>query len=292
MTMKVDMNITCGRFSWTESHYDLNASNFLAAVPDATTLAGLRGQLCGTGAAVVGVRISEVPGNRNVDDLNIGKQIGTWPTDPSGLHYAAAFPNQAALIKLQTATINKNLYLAGLPAGIFNQPGGSVPGITLDGVVNSPLFAYLNALAPIGQSGGIWGCRVRDTSQEQNSSGLVTSATYPGSVGVVTQAAPTWAAGDEVFLTGWRRLNTGLPGLSGEWVVQAVVAPVAPATGPWTTFLLNSQAVSPTNFNSPGTIDLLSYVYHPYETWSIVKAVTRKRGGSYGAPRGRSRVRK
>lgn len=294
MTMKVDLNMNLGRASWTETHYYLASSDFLTAAAAAATLANARSQLLGVGATMGPLRISDVPANRNVDDVQYNHGTGSWPADPTGLLYAAQHPNVALLVRLQGPTQNKLLYLGGCPNKIFNQPGGSVPGVTFDGVFNPPFFAYMGLLTNSGGSPGSspWGFRARNSTGELSATSLVQNAAYPGMIGVVTQSPPTWSQGQEVWLTGWRRINTGLPGLSGGWVVGGILAPVPPATGPWTTFLANSGGVSTTNFRAPGQINGLNYSYVPYETYAVLKAVTRKRGGSYGAPRGRSRARR
>ena len=136
-------------------------------------------------------------------------------------------------------------------------------------------------------TGNAFGFRSRISSGQLQSQGLVTNATYPGMIGVVTAVTLSLNVGQSVLLKGWRRNNTRLGGLSGGFVIGGVLPPVAPATN-WTYFLLNTATVSPTNFLGLGTIGPLAFQFLPYEGFEPIKAVAHKRGASYGAPRGKS----
>ncbi len=317
MTLKFDMIMSCSDQTWSETHYYLQASDLPQTTGPFNALAALRQGVLGNYAFVVGYRISEVPANRVVQDEDwppVSPITGYWPpSDLNGL-YTATLPNVSILVRM-TGQPNysappKNLYLACPPRAATtvvppnNVDLGNLPAFTTN------LGRYMGMLtgSNMPQAGppdiaqNAWGYRARQRGNSVNVLQINTNAGFPNTVGIVTQnALPGIGFGPtanppgtslEVYLTGQRRVNTRIPGLSGAWTVSAILPPVAPATSPYTYFLAGSGNVVPTNFPKPGVIAPLDYQYVPYSWfWTLDRAGTRKRGGSIGLRRGRSRIR-
>jgi hypothetical protein len=295
VTIKVTLELLQERRAWTEAHYAITAATFADAAAPATNLGILRAACCGNKATLTGIRLSEVPANRVVDDVPFpGPYGGTWPSDPTNLVYDSAFGNMALLFSMTgliasaTAAPPKHLYLAGLPVETFQVGAGGGDDFTLTGPVNAAVSAYLNYLAFAGQQ--YWGYRTRSNLNRTQAQGLVTNALTPVQIGVVAPTLPGVVAGSEVFLTGWKRTNTRIQGLEGAFRVASVTTAAGPPSIS-TYYLFNTGNVSPLNFNDPGFITPLSFQFAAYQSWDPVKTVTRKRGGSLNGPRGRSRVR-
>ncbi len=310
MPLKVDLFMALNGQTYSESHYYL-LGNTLPVLPGPFTyLAALRAACLGYGAALTGIRISTVPASGTTQDLYFGisQYVPVWPLDPIGGTYQATIPNDAVLIRMTSGLFGafpeKSLYLASPPSVAISTLTRDPADLGSNAAFNTALGQYMylltGAITPNSTSTatqGQWGYRVRDRSTPFQAGVPVTNAGYPGMIGIPTfNQLPNvgFLPGNthEIYITGYRRINPRLQGLSGVWRVGAILPPVAPAVFPWTYFLLNSGNVSPTNFSTIGQAAPLAYLYEPYGPfWSVDKAVTRKRGESIGARRGRSKIR-
>ena len=135
----------------------------------------------------------------------------------------------------------------------------------------------LNTLCNVGAA-PTWGFRSRLNVAALQATGLATNGLFPGEIGVTVPTTLGVNVGDEVYLTGWRRINTRSPGLAGAWQVVGILPPSS-GPGPWTYFLGQSGNVSPTNFLALGKIAPLVYTYLPYASWTIKSSTSRKKGG-------------
>ena len=310
MPLKFDMFMSLNGQTWSESHYFLPGSTLPVQTAPFTSLMSFRAACLGRGASVTGGRISTVPGSEVTEDIYLspGGYTPSWPVDTVYGSYNATIPNDSLLVRMSaqdyTAAPIKSLYLASPPSIAISTSSHNPNDLGTDASFNTALGQYMYQLtnnpAP-GNFNGVnqstWGYRVRDTSLELNALAPVTNSGYPGMIGIPTLVAiPNvgFMPGNvhEVYITGYRRINPRLQGLSGKWSIYQFTSPVAPATFPYTYYLNGSGNVSPTNFSTIGLIAPMTYVYRPYGLlWNVDKAVTRKRGESIGARRGRSRIR-
>jgi hypothetical protein len=311
MPLKVELQMeSCGQ-TWSESHYYLAAASVPTDTQPMNNLASYRAPCLGANAQVTGVEISDVPGNRLVETLffpNGGKR-GKFVSDEQDLRGDAVTPNNALLINMTAGgAINgppKKLYLAGVPQATISTFGDNRDQLGDYPQFVSQLASYMAFLTgnfkPNSTSSDVqalWGYRARDNAGDVKSAGDPTAGPGPDfHIGIQTSLAlPGVGTGVgqtlHVYLTGWRRKNPRLPGLSGVWQVSLIAPPIAPAAGPWTYYLQGSSRVDATNFVSIGKIGPLAYKYPAYGPyWSIERAVTRKRGESIARRRGRSPIR-
>lgn len=308
MPVKVELLMEAFGQSWSEAHYWLLNGNLQQALSQGTVLATYRALALGLGANVTAVRASAVPANLSTTSNNNGG-FGWFPNviaDPTKTIWQATLPNVSLLLRLFSTTVlqapPKALYLAAPPT-IAVQGGANQnqdDNIVANGGATflQNLKAYLFQLTGYSppnssQPQTLWGYRIRDLSASVNALGVVASAGAPAMIGIQT-LSPLFqvVAGSEVYVKGFRRLNDEQPGLNKTWRVASVISANPPTVPLYTYFLLNSGAISPTNFQSFGIIAPLEFLYVPYDAnYDIVKAVTRKRGGSIGLRRGRSRTR-
>jgi hypothetical protein len=310
VTLKIDLLMSLNGQTFSESHYLIGADQLPIPSYLITPLAAARAQCLGAGGQITGIRCSTVPASRITQDFFFDELVyaPSWPPDLIGGTYDATIPNDAILLRLSAATFtsapDKSLYLAAPPSVAIRTRGGNPRDLGSNANFNTALGRYmylltgnnvpntLNAVSPTP-----WAYRVRDQTAEFQGLAPVTNAGFPGMIGVPTYSQlPNvgFAQGDthEIYITGYRRINPRIPGLSGAWTVGGITAPVPPATFPWTYYLMNSGNVSPSNFSSIGQVAPLKFLYPNYGPfWSVDKAVTRKRGESIGARRGRSRTR-
>ncbi len=289
--VKVTMFMQQGKYTWSEAHYLLNYFDFPSALAPAYGMCTLRAKCLGNNAALVGCRLSLAPSNRQVYDLNpqVWPAHGSWPSDPGGGNYSSDLAYSALLVKVLGVTSSKNLYFAGVPDNVILTDPSAPDGYVQTPSFATPFYNYMVFIASLAGNTGV-GFRSRDKSQDVFSLGLVTNALYPNAIGVqAISALPGIGLHSEVYLSGWRRSNTRIPGLSGAYQVVGYI-PAGISGGNDTYFLGETGNVSPTNFLGLGNIGPLLYNYIGYQGWDVRKAVSRKRGGSYGLPRGRSRA--
>lgn len=308
MPVKVELLMEAFGQSWSEAHYFIPSDDLVVATGFGAALAAWRALCLGIGAGVTAVRASKVPGNRTTQSFN-NSGAGWQPTpiaDPTKTIWQATLPNVSLLLRLYHSGANahppKSLYLACPPTVAVQ--GGADLNQDVNIVANGGAAFLQNLRNYLRQLTGLsppsppviqntWGYRTRDDSGFQPAQGVVASAGAPAMVGIQTLTALIGiGAGMEVYVKGFRRENDEDPGLNGTWRVASVILSNPPTVPYNTYFLHNSGAVSPTNFVTYGIIMPNDYLYVPYDpNYDIVKAVTRKRGGSIGLRRGRLRTR-
>jgi hypothetical protein len=293
MSIKVTMFFSAFNYSWSESHYLLGVTAFAPAISAASFLANYRQNLLGFNAYLVNVRLSYYPASRQVFDLNrnLFPTSGTLQvgSDTFGADTTDA-PFTCLLLNLSNLVANRNLYLAGIPDVDVEFTPGSPNGYLAQGNFTTPLNVYMNYLCG-GASNAQWGFRTRVPQAAQAVLGLLPQPGYQNNMGVVTAANPGVLQGAYAFTIGFKTLNPRALNLSGGYTVQAVIPPSS-GNPNWTTVLNRTVGVNPLNFISFGFIEPLVFGITQYAFWRAVKITHRKRGGSYGLPRGRSRVRR
>jgi hypothetical protein len=194
------------------------------------------------------------------------------------------------MLKMQGVGATKNLYLAGVPDDIIQYLPGTVGGYNPTGAFSAALLSYLSVLTG-GTAGATWGFRSRSPQPFTNVLGVGTQAGYNNNAGVSTATNPGIPPGSEAYLKGFRTINPRVPNLSGAYQVIAVIPPGS-GNPNWVTVLGETGNVQGSNFEALGYIQPLVFTYIKYVNGVAVRATHRKRGGSYGLPRGRSRVRR
>jgi hypothetical protein len=276
-------------YSWSEAHYLLGIDQFNASIIPAGVLATVRNGLLGSFAGVTGVRLSQVPANRLTFDLPPSNWPATPPTGPIPDNQFDA-PFTSLMLKMQGAGATKNLYLAGIPDDIVQYLPGTHGGYNPTGAFTSAINSYLSVLtASVGAA--TWGFRSRLPQPFTNVLGVQSQAGYNNNAGVVTATNPGVLVGQEAYLKGFRVINPRVPNLAGAYQVIAVIPPGS-GNPNWITVLGETGNVEGTNFEVYGYIQLLAFTYIQYVNGVVKRATHRKRGGSYGRPRGRSRVRR
>lgn len=279
-------------YSWSESHYFLGGNDFVSAVLPAQTLVQNRKPLLGDYANLTACRLSYVPANRQIYDLNRGAILtagASFAMIPGG--NSSDQPFTSLMVNLQNQVANKNLYLAGIPDGVIqvnpNFPSGYEPG----GDFDTQLSYYLGYLCGNNGGAGTWGFRSRLRNASIMINGLESQPGYNNNIGVSTAVNPGVPAGSEAYITGFKRINPRVPSLAGAYTVVAVIPPGSGSAN-FVTVLQETGNVDPDNFLALGVISPLIFQYLPYQNYRVVRATHRKRGGSYGLPRGRSRARR
>lgn len=296
MPAKVVLMFTLDKYSWSEDHYYLLGSSsgqgLQAAVQPAQQLAGTRAQLLGYDAQIERIRISGVPANQQVFDVEFpGNLVPTWELPASTPAYTASRAYNALLIRFQSLTgYHRNYYLGGAPAGLFHSRAGDDTGLDFSQVPSFLLRTI--AFTSFLQQNAAWGWLSRTSSPLVPALGpLVTNAAFPGMIGIQSPLLPGVAVGSQIQVAGWRRLSIKAgPPLTGIYKCGGVLAPVAPSTT-YTYFLFNTQYVQPSNFFTIGKVGPFVGAFQAYATSQPVEATSRKRGATLLRPRGRSRTR-
>lgn len=292
MPIKVTIFMGSEGYSWSESHYYLGVNDFPSTLGPATSLVTLRNAILGQYAKILGCRMSYVPANRQIFDLDTSTLTGSsilFTTVGGGDNSDQPFTS--LMMNIQQLVGNKNLYLAGIPDGVIqvnpNYPNGYEPS----GDFANQLQGYMNFLCGLGVSTPAWGFRSRNKLPGTMVNAVASQPGYNNNIGVSTAVDPGISAGSEANLTGFKRINTRVPGLAGAYEVIAVIQPGS-GNPNWITVLGETGNVQEDNFFKLGVIAPLTFQYLPYHNWRVVRATHRKRGASFGAPRGRSRARR
>lgn len=292
MPVKVTIFMSFGNYSWSESHYLIGASTFQSAIIPAAALASLRFACLGTYSTIIGTRLSSVPANRQVLDLTSNSWPAELTTAPSG-----GFDQQdepiftSLLLNFENTVANKNLYLAGIPDDVVNTTPGHTGSYFPTRSFSIALGAYAGTLVGIGSQGASWGFRSRMPQPSQTVLNVGTQAGFGNNMGLETAGNPGIAAGNEAYTLGFKTINPRVPNLSGAYRVLGVIPPGSGQPN-WITVLNDTGNVEPSNFLTFGSIQPLMFQYLPYQNYHVVRVTHRKRGASYGAPRGRSRARR
>ena len=299
-------------FSWTEAYYWTGASPGAlpeVAVAPAVQLANLRVPCLGTGAVLTRMRLSSVPANRAVWDIlppafqtnptwqpNIyfiapsSGSVTTIQANFSALFTNAARPGINVLIRLASADNRwRNLFMGCPPTGLIHQETNDNTGLDWQWTAdfNSRLVAFLNFL-----SSGTWAWLSRISSVGQPATLSAGVAPFAG-LTVINVAVPfSFPPGlpNQIIVRGFRRINTREPAVNGLWKVAGVIPPGGPGQ-PTGYALSNSGSVPINNYLFNGTGAAFNPQGETIAGYYVIGAAERKRGGSLGLPRGRSRIR-
>jgi hypothetical protein len=293
VAVKVVMFFVLDKYSWTEDHYWLGAggSGALAqAIPIAQQLASYRVQLLGYDAQIERIRLSNVPANQQVDDVEYtGALTPSWELPFGTPAYTASRAYNALLLRIQSVSgYHRNYYLGGAPAGLFHSRAGDDTGLDFSQVPSFlvRMLGFMNYL-----TSGPWGWLTRTQSPLFQASGLVTNAAFPGMLGITVAGQLAGVVqGSQIQVKGWRRTSVkASPPLTGVYRVGGVLSPTAPSTL-WTYFLVNSSLLPPSNFFTLGQVGPYVPSFQAYNNSQPVEATSRKRGATSLRPRGRSRT--
>lgn len=296
MPSKVVLMFTLDKYSWSEDHYYLLGSSsgqgLQATIAPAQQLAAARAQLLGYDAQIERIRISGVPANQQVIDVEFAGNLTPAWEQPSGVAaYTASRAYNALLLRLQSLQgYHRNYYLGGAPAGLFHSRAGDDTGLDFSQV---PSFLLrMIAFTAFLYGTASWGWLTRTASPLVPALGpLVTNAAFPGMIGIQSPLLAGVVVGSQIQVAGWRRLSIKAgPPLTGIYKCGGVLAPVAPSTT-YTYFLFNTQYVQPSNFFTIGKVGPFVGSFQAYNSAQPVEATSRKRGATLLRPRGRSRTR-
>jgi hypothetical protein len=289
--VKVTMYFSLANYSWSETHYYLLSTAESVVHPYTVQLANYRARLLGDYANLSAIRLSTVPSNRNVTDIDPSEWSGAGfvGTDTGMGDVTAERPYSSLLLLFTGQVSQKNMYLGGLPDEIIQTTPTSNTGYVPSGDWQMRFNQWSQYLVkPDGTSQ--WGFRSRfgEPGIPITSVGLATGV--GSNIGLFSMVNLGVPVGSDVYLTGFRRSNTRQPGLSGSYQVIGIIPPGSGVTS-WETILGETGNVVPSNFISMGTAQPLVYQYVPYIACTPRRATSRKRGGSFGRPRGRLRAR-
>lgn len=287
MPYKATIFFVSNRYLWSEAYFStgtFDVNNVPAAL---SNLVNTRANLLGVGAEIYAVRVSNVPANRQVVDIDIGgfQVNGAFGQGLLALNQDPAFstiPNVAMVIKCLIPSGSKLIYCAGIPKGVVEDaatPTQRINPLQVQGFADA-LQAWLKFLGT-----NQWGCQSQVNTVLQQAVGPPTDGPQTQPLIGITVAAqqPTWTVGSDMLVKGWKRVNPRSPGLTGRYILAAPL----PTIAPWTYYLLNTQAVSPTNFKTIGKIGLLSQTIELFTLATLDTVTTRKRGVRTLGPLGR-----
>lgn len=279
------MEMSAGRQAWTESHYVIGATSIEGATLPALSLTQKRAALLGKYAEMDVIRLSERNPLGRVFTVDFSfPSSGSWPATTVKGKWSTDIANVALLLKMETPGRPKLLYLAGVPDIVVAVDPTDVLAYNPDPTFSPLVQAYIDALV------SAFGYARRQNGPGQAVKKIGTDAGFPGMVYVQTGVAIGADVGDNVQVKGFRRSNLRSRSINGIWQV----ADVQTISGPPTVtnyFLRNSGGVDPLNFTKNGTVAVQSYAVTAYQSGEVAKVVTRRRGGSIGLPRGRSKIR-
>lgn len=292
--LKLVIGFQQGRASPTESHYFVSAATFSTAIPQAVALLNLRAALLGGAAYITSAVIHDIANPRDVQllDPSLYTFQGPYPVEteqPTAALENSDQPNSAVLVRINTNALPKNLYLSLIPDDIIGTRFSNPPNV--DFSANPAWIAAFTAWwggpnpSSASLCGGRWGNLQKTPTNKQVAVPIVPAAPWAAYAALQLGGALAGVTGSKILVKGFRRINPRLPGLSGVYKILQVLSGN-------TYVLANTQAAQVANVQpEPGQAYDLAYTVTPYISATIVKGTTRKRGGSYGAPRGRSRTR-
>lgn len=307
MAIKTTIVMSQGFYTWTESHYQRNTSTLTPdfgsgtspSTNNAIALANARAALLGQGASIVRLRNSDttLPRSSQVvpqnDYQNAGPYVGVAGSDTLW----SQDPNSVVLMHASSLgfVYNKNWYLSGIPDGVIDtEPTTQIPdGLNFLNAFTNPYQTYVNLLT------SAWNFRVGGAANALSQVlAVVPSAQFPNTVGIQVAGplagAPAPTNGNyppfEVNLTGFRRSNTRVPGLSGTYQVVGVIPPTN-LVNTYTYFLGETGNVVISNLTKIGGARVQNFSYVQYSQITPTRAGHRKRGVRTGRPLGRSKSR-
>lgn len=294
--IKVTFIFNNGRASPTESHYSSAGTTFASVGPQAAQLATLRASLLGYGATLNQVRLSDSANPRDVILLDASTFNGKGPynapaTVPGAAQVDVDQANASVLARVLTSRVPKNYYLSNVPDDIIGT--GMLDGTNLTPSFNPQWFSYWQTYAGIAGNppanalcSGRWGCLEKQPSNQQVCTAAVPIGAYAPFASVITAQPLAAIVGGKILVKGFRSVNPRLRSLSGVYKVLAIL------TGNQYVLAGTTAAEVANVQNLPGSAYDLTYSVATYTYATLVKGTSRRRGGSVGLPRGRSRTRR
>lgn len=303
MPFKVTLFIQQTNYTSSETHYDVSSTTLLSAINNAVALCAARVQILGALSQIAAVRILNTAIPRVATYLAPGSFASTGPfvagvggVTTADRAYSALMLTLIGSYSGSALTAIKKLYLTGIPDEVLgDSPFSGSSGVISLGVINAGLQSYLQFLSTL------YGFRQKVYTAEQNVQQVLTSAGFPGEVGVQVANQITFTGALSLNFKGFRKVNVGAPGLSGSYYVDPLSPPLLPgAAAPWIYYLQNTPYVQPANIKTRGLCAPQAWQYAQYyPTVSAggsppynplrVQATHRKRGARELAPSGRSR---
>lgn len=286
--------------SATETWYK-TASNLVAAGLLGEALITARADMLYQETEFVGLRIGLVDVKRNAQLYIPGK----YEFETSGLNMVV--PKKGTLIKELGVTSSDQpnsciqivvrydtdrsakRYLAFVPDECVQ---GDPASVNLD--VNQAFLTAYKAYQKLLVGGG-WMIRVRDiagaNAEKKIQEWKITDAApNPLAAFISKEAAPALEVGDKVSIKGVRRKGPDTTSYNGIWRVQAVVTPSGDTQR--AIVLKGSDGLDANSIKVNGTLQKVTYKPVAITAWSWFRAGTHKRGGSFGASRGRRLTRR
>lgn len=295
MAVKVTLLLKWGRQAWSESHYWLGGNVPDKAEGPANVLAFRRSKLLAQDAYVYAARISDLvnPGHADLVtydppyqgqafNINFGF-VSSVPVPGAGL------ANEAALIDaggdFADSFYHSRPALAAIPYGLVQ----SVNGVPFVNVAACP--AWLSAFNSYSSLllDTTWGFNIKTEGTKY--SVLSIGGGNGIQVSLTTSVLFSPQPQDLIHVRGFRSHPTTRQRLAGLWRVDHVSVH-APIDGKADVFLYGSDTLPAASaFKLPGTVQSTGGLVIPYTRYNVDTGSTRKRGGSIGLPRGRSRTR-
>lgn len=295
--------------SWSEAHYLLSSGSPNAFGALAAQMASARQGALGWLAGVDRIVVSNYPANRRTRTFTF--DLSTPPSSPTNPNQSAnlsVMSNNAPLVQWAGTTILTPptdappalYYPAGCFQTLFNVDGPDAGELNKGTPGYTALIRWLNFLSPPATgpnpAPSEWCYRTRNPAGILPSKGLEKQLAAPTLVGVVTESqlvnpvtAQPVANGQMVYLSGWRVDNPRRQNLQGVYRVQSIVT-VAGPPATWTYYLWGTSGYQTYHWPIPGNITPLTFTFASYAGYTVEQWVTRKRGGRYDLPLGRSPV--
>jgi hypothetical protein len=294
MSIRVTFIMRWGRQAWSETHYDAGRSDLAGGISDAVIVAPKRAALLGFDAFLTAARVSDpnTPGLSELITFNPPLQgqkftinvgfITSIISDSVGLANDAVLVDAGGLIG---ARFHRSRPMLGAPPAGLIQSAAGVPSVRVDECPQwlTAFNAYAAEL-----TNGSWGFGATNEGAANDVADVIGGNGAP--IGIVTSNAFSPAPQTIVHVRGLRVHPQTRVRLAGIWRVGSVVA--GPGAGQNTVLLANSSTwPAGSLYHTPGTIQTASFAVAIYTRFLVGIGMTRKRGGTIGLPRGRSRTR-
>ncbi len=291
---RVSMFFRAATYSWSESHLLVNTTVRLDAEAAGFEIAKKRAALMGENCHIIGVRVGDANSKRAARLIEIGGPTIDPPnyTNPKEGETTSDDPNMAVLVRASGPDPSSGrlhqtrFFLSGVPDSLITVRA-SVPEFKATPQWTSRMNQYAAQLISAGA--GFLATRNRNGGVVK---ALVVSNVPPGEIGIrIVAPLVDIQVGQYANLFGFKTVTGYTKNLKGRYQVSSVVAPTAPDTL-YTVYLRGTGGIDPSTFAQLGSYNDTEKVGILYTEVNAVGATSRDRGGSYGLPRGRSRVTK
>ena len=297
--IRATIYFTIPGFTWSESYYTA-LTDYVAADASFSPVAAARGQMLGYGAQIrtIVYHTTTAPRTSYVRQLATPYSSSIYVASGGAASVTTGPWNTVVLVGVGAAKQERRGYVGGVPSGFFSeQPGANNAGLNYAFVPSWPtqVGLFVGALAQNG-----WGWLGRNYAAAVPIKNLVTTGGPNGELGIQLGGLLTFPGPITVWIKGYRRLNTKLPGVGGQYRIdQAVAGPFPPPTaGPFIYWLLGVPSAYAANAGGQGEVAVVAPSLVPYQNppsvtgaFYLDTATHHKRGVRVLAPLGRSRAR-